>query len=467
MTSSGRVLGVARYLYHRVPLPQAVKWRLRERAGPLLLALHKADLDGDLLGNLKQAFNPFTSKDAFDREAAQRAALRLYADTAAHCRLHGPLTHIIALPFLGNGGAERTALQFARAVVASGSRRSVAVWVTDRDMVSNELALPAGVQLVNLWRYLPAQANEDARVAFLRDCLMTLRPDVFHVINSDIGWKLVCREGKRLAATMRLFGSIFAFQFTRDFASRIGYAEYYLRDAIDSLDGLFSDNLRFQNDAIETYGLSRARQKFFAVYNACRIAEGDWREDARCRLAQLQEASPGEPLDVLWAGRLDEEKRVDLLYEVAAQCPDFRFHVYGESVVGARLQMPELDNLRYHGPFADPAHLVKQRAYDAFLFTSRWEGMPNMLLEVGALGVPIVAPEVGGIGELIGESTGFLVPARPTASDYVKALTAISADRRGAASKAECLLELIEARHTWPAFSERLASVPNYLEASS
>jgi glycosyltransferase involved in cell wall biosynthesis len=461
------MLRVARYLYHRMPLPQAVKWRLRERLGPLLLAIHKADLDGDLLGNLKEVLNPLVSRNAFDREAAQRAALRLYADIAAHCRVHGPMTHIIALPFLGKGGAERTALQFARAVVASGSPRSVGVWVTDRDMVSNELALPTGVYLVNIWRYLPGQASEDARVAFLRDCLMTLRPDVFHVVNSDIGWKLVCREGKRLAQAMRLFGSIFAFQFTQDFAARIGYAEYYLRDAIDSLDGLFSDNARFQNDAIEAYGLSRAREKFFPVYNACRIAEGDWRDKARYRLAQLRATSPGEPLDVLWAGRLDEEKRVDLLYEVAAQCPGFRFHVYGENVVGAKLQMPDLKNLRYHGPFADPADLVQQRTYDAFLFTSRWEGMPNMLLEVGALGVPIVAPDVGGVRELIAESTGFLVPARPTAADYANALAAISADRRVAASKAQCLLDLIEARHTWPAFSERLASVPHYLEASS
>ncbi len=467
MTSSSRMLRVARYLYHRMPLPQAVKWRLRERVGPLLLALQKADLDGDLLGNLKNALNPLVSRDAFDREAAQHAALRLYADISAHCRAHGPMTHIIALPFLGKGGAERTALQFARAVIASGSPRSVGVWITDRDMVSNELALPAGAFVVNICRYLPGHASEDARVAFLRDCLMTLRPDVFHVINSDIGWKLVCREGKRLAQVMRLFGSIFAFQFTQDFAARIGYAEYYLRDAIDSLDGLFSDNARFQNDAIETYGLSRAREKFFPIYNACRIAEGDWLDRARYRLAQLHATSPGEPLDVLWAGRLDEEKRVDLLYEVAAQCPDIRFHVYGENVVGAKLQMPDLKNLRYHGPFADPADLVQQRTYDAFLFTSRWEGMPNMVLEVGALGVPIVAPDVGGVRELIGESTGFLVPARPTAANYANALAAISADRRVAARKAQCLLELIEARHTWPAFSERLASVPHYLDASS
>lgn len=463
MTPSNRMLAVARYLYHRVPLPQTVKWRLREKLAPFLLALRKADLDGDLLGNLKDAFNPFGLGEAFDQDAAQRAALRLYAEIAAHCRVHGPMTHIIALPFLGKGGAERTALQFARAIVANDSPRSVGIWVTDRDMVSSELALPKGAKLINLWQYLPSEASEDGRIAFLRDCLMTLRPEVFHVINSDVGWKLICREGNRLQQAMRLFGSIFAFQFTPDFSSRIGYAEYYLRDAIDSLDGLFSDNARFQDDAVDVYGLTYAREKFHAVYNACRIAEGNWKETARNRLLQLRSAPPDEPLNVLWAGRLDEEKRVDLLYQVATHCPHIRFHVYGESVVGGRLGMPNLDNLRYYGPFSEPADLVQSTIYDAFLFTSRWEGMPNMLLEVGALGVPIVAPDVGGVRELIGESTGFLVPAKPAAADYSAALNKIAKDRVLAASKAEHLLNLIESRHTWPAFSSRLASVPNYL----
>ncbi len=462
MTSQNRILAIARYLYHRIPLPQTVKWRLRERLGPLLLALRKADLDGDLLGNLKDALNPFVARNGFDQHAAECAALRLYADIASHCQVHGQMTHVIALPFLGKGGAERTALQFARAIVATGSARSVGVWVTDRDMVSAELALPPGVQLINFWKYWPAEISEEGRVTFLRDCLMTLRPDVFHVINSDVGWKLICREGTRLKQAIRLFGSIFAFQFTADFSSRIGYAEYYLRDAIDSLDGLFSDNARFQNDAIELYGLTRARDKFHPVYNACRIAEDDWRERARHRLLQMQGTLSG-PLDVLWAGRLDEEKRVDLLYEVASQCPDIRFHVYGESVVGNPLRMPNLENLCYHGPFADPADLVRTRTYDAFLFTSRWEGMPNMLLEVGALGVPIVAPDVGGVGELIGESTGFLVPPKPTAADYANALAGIALDRGLAARKAERLLDVIETRHTWAAFLARMGSVPNYL----
>jgi glycosyltransferase involved in cell wall biosynthesis len=52
-------------------------------------------------------------------------------------------------------------------------------------------------------------------------------------------------------------------------------------------------------------------------------------------------------------------------------------------------------------------------ALDVHLLTSRTENIPNVMIEAQAAGIPVVGPDVGGIGEaMIGEITGIVVPER-------------------------------------------------------
>jgi teichuronic acid biosynthesis glycosyltransferase TuaC len=60
-----------------------------------------------------------------------------------------------------------------------------------------------------------------------------------------------------------------------------------------------------------------------------------------------------------------------------------------------------------------PQEIVYQymQVCNLFIFPSRLEGMPNVLKEAGAAGIPIIASRVGGIPELLGEDErGLLMP---------------------------------------------------------
>lgn len=69
------------------------------------------------------------------------------------------------------------------------------------------------------------------------------------------------------------------------------------------------------------------------------------------------------------------------------------------------------DAVRFLGARGDVPAVMS--AADGYVMSSAWEGMPMVLLEAAAAGLPIVATAVGGNGEVVrdGES-GYLVPAR-------------------------------------------------------
>ncbi|WP_422002543.1 tetratricopeptide repeat protein [Reyranella sp.] len=117
------------------------------------------------------------------------------------------------------------------------------------------------------------------------------------------------------------------------------------------------------------------------------------------------------------AFRMSEEKRPLLWVETAASIqrlqPRAHFIVYGDGPMRADMQ----DHAARLG-IADRLHLPGRRdeigscykAMDVVLLTSRHEGLPNVLLEAQSLGVPVVAPDVGGVAETIADGvTGWAV----------------------------------------------------------
>jgi len=110
----------------------------------------------------------------------------------------------------------------------------------------------------------------------------------------------------------------------------------------------------------------------------------------------------------LFVGRLHRQKGPDVLLDAAAKLapanPDLHFVLAGDGPMRGELQqMAQRSGLapRVHllGPREDVPSLLADAAL--LVVPSRWEGMPNVVLEAMAAGRPVVAVNVGGSAELV------------------------------------------------------------------
>lgn len=461
---SSRMRAAARRLYHWLPMPLAVKWGLRARLHPLVHALQR---DASVRGLVRGLSAVWTKRGVTlgpDHEH-ESALADILALLARHSTTDGPARVWIALPFLATGGAEQVAFNLCRALRVLRPQQSVVLFATDRGQISDRVQLPEGVLSIVFDEHLPPASDLHARQRLLRDLLCAVRPALFHNINSEAAWHLILADGDRLRRFTRLHASIFAFQFAPDRRTPIGFAAYFLERALPVLTGLSSDNRRFIDDAVERYRLdASARARMHVLYQPCRLFPLKGEQTAPGRNPPLSgRRDGGARLRVLWAGRLDAEKRLDLFLDIVRACDFADFHVFGQVVLDEGEQLPALPNLYYAGAFVSPLEWIGNTRFDVFLFTSRWEGLPNVLIEAGALDIPVLAPVVGGVSELITDVTGYPLGEAPTVGHYLAALQAIRQNPEVASARAAALRRLVEERHGWPNFLRALQALPDYL----
>ena len=168
---------------------------------------------------------------------------------------------------------------------------------------------------------------------------------------------------------------------------------------------------------------------------------------------------------VLWAGRLDADKRPELLREIAERLPRKRFDVWGSPVVNdGKLFAPlaSLPNVQLRGPFAGFSS-IPDAPYHCFLYTSFWDGLPNVLLEAVASGLLAVGSDVGAVGEVLGDGGGILVRPPGDPGAYVRALERSFRDPGAARRTAERGRKRVLETHTREGFLASLSSVAGYL----
>ncbi|MGY6250760.1 glycosyltransferase [Bosea thiooxidans] len=326
------------------------------------------------------------------------------------CQLIGvtEFDDVFLLPFLGAGGAERYLLDIINELNAAGATRNVLVFLGQSGHVSNWVSrLPPNVTVVD-FQVLCPDLGEDARILLtlkaVEACASRAR---LHLKPSPYAHAFAHRYLHLLKDCTRIY---YRFTDARTFVhgQQIGdpYGFEFVSTLIDEIDIVVADNQLVIDEDRRRLGI---REELWHRLYARQVA----RLEAKQVAERVEQAAPA----IAWAGRLDHQKRPDLLPLIASRLydrqPELTLHIYGKPVLNSFSSeaLAAHPNVRLHGEFVRFEEVLAVKPM-CFLFTSFFEGVPIVLLEAAASGLPIIAPDVGGVAEVVqnGES-GTLLPS--------------------------------------------------------
>lgn len=391
-------------------------------------------------------------------QASMQAGLVYYE---ACTRLnHEEYDDIFLLPFLVSGGAEKYLISVMEALQDIGlSRRRLVICGEPTDKPAWLDRLPPGTDLIDLSQIDPELADDARDVVTLKLLQSVASKARIHVKPAPFPcrfyqkFRLLLKNNKayfyrfseaRRVTNGRIINDVFGFDF--------------ISECMTELEGFIADHQRVIEEHQRRFGLWP--EKWHCL-------------PAPCELSPIKplpsELSRKRPLRLLWASRLVAEKRPDLLATVARTCAardlPVMIDVYGTALLGGfePAELQGVPTVRYCGAFAD-FYALPLQDYDGLLYTSMYDGMPNVVLEAMSAGLPPIAPAIDGIPEVVRDGeTGLLVPnladADMLAEAYAERIATFHADPALRRRMSEACIELIRSDRSRTAFEARVREI--------
>lgn len=334
----------------------------------------------------------------------------------------GHVDTVVLAPHCRMAGSARVTGELTRALRAAYPEQSVLVVTTDLSDFERPDWFDSRAQIFDLNAHLKDLAREQ-RLAVLLDVLRGLTPSRVVNVNSRLGWDLLQVYGRQLSA-MTVLGT---YLFTWDLDARGHRAGYPIRefqDCFPHLDWVLLDNDSLKQELVARYLMpGPLRDRLVVARTPVSATELDVSAVFQSRRER------GLPLRAIWAGRFDRQKRFDLALALAERMPEIELHVWGKPVLGGlEVDLERLPhNVYLHGTFHHFDDLPLHET-DLLLYTSEWDGMPTILLDAATRGMAVLASEVGGVGELVTEETGFPVKDALSVGAYEEVLRRMSAE---------------------------------------
>jgi glycosyltransferase involved in cell wall biosynthesis len=289
---------------------------------------------------------------------------------------------VILIPRLGVGGGEKYAAQMAR-VLSNNLNKKVVTIVTDSeddetniDFKNHILSNYRGQRVLSFEKFVSKSWKKENILALY---LQALKPNTIFIFNSYVGMRMASNYGRFITNFSSLNIGFFS---ESPYALGAPYAATSLDDVITNCN-IISDNENV---------LNHLKNRTSEIFNSKFKCLPQYIDYAPKDLYNEYMKNSGK-FHLLWVGRWDYFKNYEYLVhlvkianvEIDIYCPD---NLPPESFI---------KGLNFKGSLSNFSDLTTK--YNGFLFTSKFEGMPNIVLEMALSGLPIFAPKVGGLHE--------------------------------------------------------------------
>lgn len=369
-------------------------------------------------------------------------------------------TDVFFLPFLSKGGGEKYVLNFIETAIKEGNRSCLLILGQQLCHSKERYQIPDGLDVLDLYEIL--DAHDAVRIPE-----MSIR-----VIENFAGdARIFMKFCPFCEAVMKAYAEFFK---SRQLVYFYFCSSYYIMDSVIYEDGaeyrFLSDYRNYIDYVVSDHGLNLKQLEY-------RIPAYQGRTETLYTYSQpvshpLQHSDGARRL--IWASRLDAQKRPDLLHKISvellAENIATKIYVYGSPVLDQfePEYFDDCPNVVYKGGFSGLGSIPFTNK-DAFLYTSLFDGLPNVLLEAAQMQIPIITVDVGGVPELIQEKSGFLVHGSADDAELVARYVAkvkefLNASEAEIQNKVHCLHQHFEQQHAQSIYGLRVAAVYARLE---
>lgn len=358
-------------------------------------------------------------------------------------KFKGQPDYVFIVPWIVAGGADKVLINYIKAIKETHPDWKVAVITTLPSDNPWQSLLPDNAYVLDFGNYVNALYDDNQKDILFSRIITQLNCPKLHIINSEYGYRWAKEHIQLIKSHYELNLCLFCHDVIPN-TKGLGifdYADPYASAIFSCVKTIYTDNEAVIDKLERDYGFSRDKIK------------------VHYQPAQLEIVEPKDITDdrinILWAGRVCTQKNPEVLRKIAKKLNPEKFHIdaygkidgdYGNSFFS------NIDAITYKGGY-NGFNSINRSNYDVALYTSLIDGLPNIILEEAASGLPIVASNAGGIKNFIkNKETGILIDDPNDVDGYVKALEYIYDHRNEAKKFAKNAQLLLEEQHSWKNF---------------